>query len=1041
MLSFKAILSIVLLSLLTSLVIAQTWLPLPKGNFIPSTKTTQKAIWTEDTPPQYYKKVTETFINKKPIFQGIVKPINSASFVFKKYPLSVAEEIPIGSSFPFKDVSKLNIKYLDKAHGLFTDEITDITEDKEGLIYLSSRTALAIYNGNTFKLLKSNSEFELIDIENLYTDSKGLIWIATYHGIAYIKDDYLYVPENQIEDHVWRIREDKNSNIWISTQSKGVYKIDNKSVHHYFDKKYVLESFDTHLDDKNKLWIALPDGIAFLKQDSLFQYKLPTNTSSPRCYYEKDNEIWIGTFFGGLQKIRNDSLFYVEAETASRSVYEIMSDKRGIWFSSYGYGMRLITKENMVVTINKSEGLTNNGAIYFYIDRFSNVWVSDAQQGLSRIDDNILFYSRENLEGGPIGDIEKYEEDVWFFYNGDYLRRIINGKRYKYTNEGSIQIPQNRYHMCGSVVGKNEAWLANYNSGVVHLKDEHVTYYRTNESDYENSALQVEFDDSKRLWYYTRLNKLRYFKNDSIYSFDATSFEEYTFQDIVYGKQTGYIYAVSSNYIIVIDENQYKKIESQKKILAVFENTKGELWVFMEDGIKIYQNLKEVQSISSKIFENTSIKAIECIDENKFLIATSNVLIELLILKDKIEHKEYNQTKGLHLPNINFIKLIDSTVFVISDANLYYYNSILTAKNTTSPSLKIEKVLINSEEVSSKNIVLQQNQSIDFLFALINWGQESILEIRIDKNGKLGKWEKMSKDYLSLKELSYGNYRLNVKVSNSSASSVIHSIDFTVQPYFYQSFWFILMLLLIAFIIIFGYFRYRIKKAQKIRIELEKTIDEKTKEITIEKNEVTKQLHENKLLLKEVNHRVKNNFQMVSSLLELQSSHTKNKEAQELLNIGISRIKSIGLAHHKLYSGDNYSTIDLKEYIESITNDLTFGTDKNVELYLDKHYDVNIEKAQALGFIVNELITNSIKYAWEKNDSPKKININFVKEGSVITFKYSDNGRGFQKNIKNHSLGSILISSFVSRQLMGELKTYNESGAVTLITFNEEVLK
>jgi two-component sensor histidine kinase len=544
-----------------------------------------------------------------------------------------------------------------------------------------------------------------------------------------------------------------------------------------------------------------------------------------------------------------------------------------------------------------------------------------------------------------------------------------------------------------------------------------------------------------RLWYLTRSNELRYFKNDSIYSFDATSFKEYTFQDIVFGKQTGFIYAVSSNYIIVVDENQYKKIKSQKKILAALEDAKGDLWIFMEDCIKVYTDLKEVQSISTKLFENTNIKTIERIDKNKFLLATTTELMELFIQKDQINHKRYNKTKGLNVSNINLIKSIDGNIVVVAGSNKYYYDSLLAAKTSCPPSLKIEKVLINSEEVSSKNIVLQQNQSIDFLFALINWGQESILEIRIDKNGKLGKWEKMSKDYLSLKELSYGNYRLNVKVSNSSASSVIHSIDFTVQPYFYQSFWFILMLLLIAFIIIFGYFRYRIKKAQKIRIELEKTIDEKTKEITIEKNEVTKQLHENKLLLKEVNHRVKNNFQMVSSLLELQSSHTKNKEAQELLNIGISRIKSIGLAHHKLYSGDNYSTIDLKEYIESITNDLTFGTDKNVELYLDKHYDVNIEKAQALGFIVNELITNSIKYAWEKNDSPKKININFVKEGSVITFKYSDNGRGFQKNIKNHSLGSILISSFVSRQLMGELKTYNESGAVTLITFNEEVLK
>jgi hypothetical protein len=144
MFSLKAILPSIFCCLYgTSLSsIAQNWQPLPKAHFIPSTKTTQKAIWTEDTPPQYYKKATETFINKKPTFQGMVKPTNSTSFVFKKYPLSVAEEIPIGSSFPFKDVSKLNIKYLDKAHGLFCNEITDITEDKEGLIYLSSSNSI-----------------------------------------------------------------------------------------------------------------------------------------------------------------------------------------------------------------------------------------------------------------------------------------------------------------------------------------------------------------------------------------------------------------------------------------------------------------------------------------------------------------------------------------------------------------------------------------------------------------------------------------------------------------------------------------------------------------------------------------------------------------------------------------------------------------------------------------------------------------------------------------------------------------------------------
>ncbi|TXB66997.1 hypothetical protein FRY74_02100 [Vicingus serpentipes] len=1033
-----------LLHLMVTLGIAQNWEPLPKGNFIPSTKTIQKARWIEDTPPKYNKKVTETYINLKSTFQGVVKPSNIEPFLFKKHPLLVVEEIPAENSFPFKDVSKLNIKYLDKGHGLFAEEITDITEDKDGLIFLSSSSGLAIYNGNTFKVLKGTNEFELNEIENLFTDSKGLIWIATYHGIAYIKDNQLYIPQNQINDHVWRVREDAKSNIWISTQSDGVYKIGNNNVEHYFDKNLFEESFDTHFDKNDQLWLALPFGIAFLRNDSLFQYKLPTSISSPRCYYEKGNEIWIGTFYGGLQKIRNDSLFYVDAETTSMSVYEIIGDNRGIWFSSYGNGMRLITNQNEVITIDEKDGLTHNGPIYFYIDRFSNIWVSDGQRGFSRIDDNILLHSKENIIIRPINEIEEYENEVWYFYNGDHLKRVINGKRYLYTNKGSKEIPQNRHHIDGCVVGKNEAWLANYNSGVVHLKDEEVAYYRTNESDYENSALNLEFDNLNRLWYLTRSNKLRYFKSDSIYSFDATNFEKYTFQDLLYGKHTNNVYAVSDNHIIVINQEKYKILSYQKKVLAAYENTNGELWVFMEDGVKVYRELKLVQSISINIFKNTIIKSVECISENKFLLATTSGLMELQIQKDKISYKKYNQTNGLNLTNINFIKSIDSNIVVVAGPNKYYYNSLLSAKNHTPPSLKLEKILVNTEEVAFNNIVLQQDQSIEFLFVLINWGNESELKIKLDKNGNSGKWSTHNSSALSLKKLAYGNYRLNLQLTNSISSSDILSINFVVEPYFYQTTWFILLLILCSFIIVFGYFKYRILKAQKTKIALEKTIEENTKQIVIEKNEVVKQLKEKELLLKEVNHRVKNNFQMVSSLLELQVSRAVGQEAKENLQVAISRIKSLALAHHKLYNSENYTGINLKEYVDSIIADLTSATDKNVEFYLDYDYIVNIEKAQALGFIINELITNSIKYAWDKNDTHKNINISMLKEGGIFTFKYADNGKGFDQKvakIKKQSLGSILIGSFVSRQLMGELKIFNEAGAVTVITFNEEILK
>lgn len=1037
MFSLKHLITILLLNLCTTFVVAQTWSPLPKGKFMPSIVTTQKAIWTADYPPTQYKKATETYIDKKPTFQAIVKPSNPTPIIYTKHPLVIAKEIAFRTPFPFKDVSKLNIKYLDKAHGLFCNEITDITEDKQGLIYLSSNDGLAIYNGNSFKLLKGTNEFELNGIENLFTDSKGNIWIATYHGFAYIKDNYLYVPKNQIADHVWRIREDDKNNIWISTQRSGVFKINNNISRHYFEKNFVEESFDTYFDD-SKLWLALPDGIAFIRNDSLFQYKLPTGKSSPRCYYKSNNELWIGTFYDGLQKIRNDSLFYVEAETKSRSVYEIMSDDRGLWFSSYGNGMRLITKQNIVVTINESEGLSHNGPIYFYIDGFSNIWVSDGQQGFSRIDNNILFYSPENTGGGTITDIEQYENDVWYFYNGDYLKRIINGTRYKYTNQGSEQIPQNRNHMDGYVVGKNEAWLANYNSGVVHLKDEQVTYHRTYESDYENSAINVEMDSYNRVWYLTRLNTLRHIKNDSIYSFDSTSFENLFFQDIVYGKLSKYIYAVSDTSVVIINGLNYKKINYQHNVMAVFEDAKGDLYVFLEDAIKIYHDLKLIKSIPTNLFKNNLIKSVESIHKNTFLLSTSDGILELLI-NDNIEYKKYNQNNGLNLSNINLIKSVDTSIIVIAGSNHYYYNSMLRATKTALPLLKIEKVLINSEKAPLNNLVIEQDHSLEFSFAFINWGSNSELKIKIDKNGKPGKWYSEKSNIVSFKDLAYGKYLVHFQLTNNISNSKIISVNFSVKPYYYQTTWFIILLVMASLVIIIIYFRYRINKAKKIELALEETIEEKTKQIVVEKNEVTKQLNEKELLLKELNHRVKNNFQMVSSLLELQSSYSNSDEIKSSFSIGINRIKSLALAHQTLYGDEKITNINLNLYLNSIVSTLLNETDITVNLEIDNNYTINIEKAQSIGFIINELITNSIKYAWKPNKKNKFISIIFSKTNNLTTLRYTDNGIGFSSDFdleKTNTLGYTLIKSFVSRQLSGNLNILNDNGSVILITFN-----
>jgi len=197
------------------------------------------------------------------------------------------------------------------------------------------------------------------------------------------------------------------------------------------------------------------------------------------------------------------------------------------------------------------------------------------------------------------------------------------------------------------------------------------------------------------------------------------------------------------------------------------------------------------------------------------------------------------------------------------------------------------------------------------------------------------------------------------------------------------------------------------------------------------------------LLLKEVNHRVKNNMQMVSSLLELQMFHVSDEQTKKSLQEGVARINALGFAHQELYQNDDITYILLGEYLKLIVNSLTRKLDLEVILKIPKDFRMHIEKAQAMGFIVNELITNSIKYAWQKEQTNKEIKISIDNTSQTILFIYSDNGSGFPENYqerKSTSLGTSLIKSFVERQLSGTLKTRNSQGATMEITFNIDYL-
>jgi two-component sensor histidine kinase len=198
--------------------------------------------------------------------------------------------------------------------------------------------------------------------------------------------------------------------------------------------------------------------------------------------------------------------------------------------------------------------------------------------------------------------------------------------------------------------------------------------------------------------------------------------------------------------------------------------------------------------------------------------------------------------------------------------------------------------------------------------------------------------------------------------------------------------------------------------------------------IAEQKHIIENALIEKDSLLKEIHHRVKNNLQMVSSLLSLQTKNTRSKAAIEALEEGKSRVKAMALIHQKLYQNDDLSVIEMQGYIESLVNSVQSVYKKgghNIHVTIDAEgVELDIDRAIPFGLILNELVSNSFKYAFPNNEEHGKIYIHLRKtNGQDGYFEYTDNGVGLPDDTDeraNSSMGIRLMNRLVN-QLQSKL--------------------
>jgi len=336
------------------------------------------------------------------------------------------------------------------------------------------------------------------------------------------------------------------------------------------------------------------------------------------------------------------------------------------------------------------------------------------------------------------------------------------------------------------------------------------------------------------------------------------------------------------------------------------------------------------------------------------------------------------------------------------------------------------------------NTVLPYNKNhLTFTFSAFSKAFPENIKYSFKLEGFDESWSPLAElNSTTYSHLAPGKYAFLVKAINKSGmfGKISEEFVFTIKQPFWTTWWFITICVISLVVFIYFYNEFRKRRYFLFQKRFEKIIKQRTQEIV-------KQRDTNEILLKEVHHRVKNNLQIINSLINIQSNYVDDPKAIEIFREIRNRIRTITLVHEKLYKSKDYGNINVKEYINMLVEGLidTYSINKQIDLKLNLEVQYfNLNTIIPIGLFLNEIISNSFKYGFNTLEHGI-IEVELYKSGDIneYTLIIGDNGLGYDNKLfesQNATLGLELIK-ILSTQLNGEVKKIDKPGTYYILIF------
>lgn len=923
----------------------------------------------------------------------------------------------------------INFHTYTEQDGLPSHNITTLFQDSQKHLWIGTTDAgVVLYNGSSFQLMDAAQGLPASQINAISEDSLSRLWLATSQGVYYRSKGQFQLYAALPKGSYTSIIHAADGTLWAGSKENGVYKLEMDKVSRFTIYNSTLPSNNItalSIGPDSMLWIGTDRGLSKIQDGTLSTPRLPRVVSAPAVTsftHDSHGNVWIGLLRNGLLKYDGKRYTHLTRRNGLRTprISSLASDSEGnIWIGTNGYGLQQYKSPWFVHYFDFGD-MSEPRITAIACDSSGTMWMGT--------DEGAFASMRRNRP-------DWRTNTAW--PNGTTLYGIY---------------PKNRKETW--VSSSNGAWL---------MRQDTVLHYTTAQGLPSSEVFQAAADTAGRMWFATA-SGLAYFQ-DSVFVPVASPTGAPVKTNCVYRDSRNKIWVGTEDGIYRVEERQLISPPELKDISfpevgSITEDKLGNMYFSgFNQGILMLSKNGTRLFTAKEGLPTVAINTLFVDKHDNLWVATSRNVLKLrlpqLRRNGKLNYRTYasqNGFRGLEVCDNAMAQSPDGTMWFGTTKGLTQYIPALDRRNSTYPKVMLTDVMLYSKPTDWKalgyatdsvsglpqNLRLPYTQNyLSFDFHAICLSGPEQVRYRYRLMGFDEQWSPpVEQSFTTYANLSPGTYTFELLARNNDGFWADEPVTYTfsIVPPIWRREWFIGVLLLVIAGSVLSVVRLRERSLVKMNSLLEMRVSHRTR-LLERKN------REKEMLLQEIHHRVKNNLQIVISMLNLQARHVQDPQAADVMQAIRSRVRSMSILHERLYQHAELDCIDLEEYFEEICESLyaAYGvSNRRIALELDMpQIKVNIDSAITLGLIVNELVSNSLKYAFPDGQSGVlRIELKRHDEAQY-TLTVSDNGKGLPISFDPHtskSFGLKLVTS-LSRKLQGDIKFINNNGTKSILYF------